>query len=28
MALRLKARFTLRHVANFTTVATAFEFHG
>jgi len=28
MALCLKARFTLRHVASFTTVATAFEFHG
>src|SRR6516165_7149344 len=28
MALRLEARFALCHVANFTAIASAFEFHG
>src|SRR4029077_9037382 len=28
MALRLQARFAVCHVANFTAIASAFEFHG
>ena len=28
MALCLESRFALRHVANFTAIAPAFEFHG
>src|SRR5262249_34635200 len=28
MALRLEARFAVCHVANFTAIASAFEFHG
>ena len=28
MALRLEARFALGHVANFTAIASTFEFHG